>query len=260
MTFAREGPGRRSDWLSRAILSGFVATVVMLFTVVAAYGIGLLLADIQLADKRGAEMIGGWFRGLISNPIVDFARHSFYLAVAVHFTVGLLWALAYGYAGEPRLSGPGWQRGALFSFVPWGLSLVVFLPIAGGGFLGQALGAGPLPIVGNLIAHLAYGCVLGLVYGPFGDVVLSESGRADSEEEARALARSQRLTATGIVAGMAAGVLVGFLMSLAAPLSAAQRVLDIPNAAFVVASLLLGGAIGGVIGSLAGLTATGGKG
>ena len=39
------------------------------------------------------------------------------------------------------------------------------LPAAdGGGLLGMNIGAGPLPILGNLILHLVYGAVLGSAY------------------------------------------------------------------------------------------------
>lgn len=247
---------RRSGWLSRAIISGFVATVVMLVAVIVAYGIGLLLADLDLADRRGSATIVSWFHGLTSNPIVDFARTTFYAALAVHIAVGLLWAVAYGYFAEPWLGGPGWRRGALFSFIPWVLSLVVFLPVVGGGFLGLALGAGPLPIVGNLIAHVVYGATLGFVYGPFGDVVLDGSGGQGSEEETRAMLSAEQMAARGILVGIVAGAGVSMLAGLLSPASPGQKLLDMPLAAFIVASGLIGGALGGVVGSLVGLTAS----
>lgn len=53
----------------------------------------------------------------------------------------------------------------MFSLIPWAFSLVVFLPLVGGGFLGLGLGAGPLPILGNLLLHAVYGVTLGSVLG-----------------------------------------------------------------------------------------------
>ena len=72
----------------------------------------------------------------------------------------LLLALVYARYVEPRLSGASWWRDAVRAH-PWLLSLIIFLPLMGGGLLGMNIGAGPLPILGNLILHLVYGAVLG---------------------------------------------------------------------------------------------------
>src|SRR5207247_9080454 len=88
-----------------------------------------------------------------------------YSATAVFFLGGLLWAVLYGFVAEPRLSGTSWERGVKFALIPWVLSLVIFLPLVGGGILGMSLGAGPLPLLGNLILHVVYGAILGFVYG-----------------------------------------------------------------------------------------------
>ena len=45
--------------------------------------------------------------------------------------------------------------------------MIIFLPLAGGGLLGLGLGAGPLPILGNLLVHLVYGVTLGFLYPAF---------------------------------------------------------------------------------------------
>jgi hypothetical protein len=93
----------------------------------------------------------------------------------------------------------------LFSLIPWMLSVGVFLPIVGGGPLGLRLRAGPLPIFGNLILHLIYGGVLGQIYGPMGDRLLTETGETDDVDELQTLANEQRLIALGIVAGRVVG-------------------------------------------------------
>src|SRR5581483_5840055 len=142
-----------------------------------------------------------WFGGLIHNPLVDLTQSNLYLAIGVHFGIGLVWAVIYAAVFEPRLWGPGWQRGGIFSLLPWLLSLLIFLPLTGGGFLGAAMNAGPLPILGNFVLNLVFGATLGLVYGPFGDVLFradsAEVGLSD-EDDVRAIAASDRAAARGM--------------------------------------------------------------
>lgn len=249
----------RPGWLPRAIISGFAATSVMLFAFIVAYGIGLAIAAIELADRRGAGVIQSWFHGLTHNQVLDLASTSLYASLAVYFAFGLVWAVAYAAIAEPMLRGPSWLQGMEFSLVPWLLSLVVFFPLVGGGLFGLALGAGPLPILGNLILHLVYGATLGLVYGPFGDIDAERFGtrrgadRAEPDEDAWAMGRSEAMAARGLIIGAALGVLVGLVGATVAQLQPGLTLLGLAPIGFVVASGLLGAAYGGLIGSLVGL-------
>ena len=241
---------------SRAIVSGFVATVTMVVTFVLAYGVAVVLSGVQLAPKRGAVDFSGYFYGLTHNSLIDSAYDNLYLALALHLAAGLVWALIYAYIAEPRLPGPGWIRGILFSIVPWILSLIVFLPVVGGGFFASALNAGPLPIIGNLVLHLVYGATLGLLYGPFGDrlVDLEPGSEYTSEEAARFWQRAEALEARGIVAGLIVGLLVGVVGAVvAASAGPGTTILGSSPLAFATASALIGAAFGGLVGSLAGL-------
>src|SRR4029077_17251224 len=145
--------------LSRGLVAGFVASVMMVIAFAAAFVAMLILGRLPL------PVVGDWFRGLTSNSLIDVARPNLYVAAAVFLAGGLLWALLYGLVFETRLKGPGWQRGVVFALLPWVLSLIGFLPLVGGGFRGVALGAGPLPALGNLILHVVYGAALGAIYG-----------------------------------------------------------------------------------------------
>lgn len=71
---------------------------------------------------------------------------------------GLLFALLYR-----RLPGEGGLiRGLVFSLIIWLAMMLLFLPIAGDGFFGVAIG---WPAVGfTLGMHLVYGIVLGVGY------------------------------------------------------------------------------------------------
>jgi hypothetical protein len=226
-------------WLARAILAGFIASMLMLFAFVTAYGLATALAS-------------GWFAGLTANPVIDLARPNLYAAVAVHITVGLAFALVYARFFEPRLSGPGWRRGLMFSLVPWLLSLLVFLPLVGGGLLGMALGAGPLPAIGNLILHAVYGLTLGVLYGPAGQLVTDSSFHAPTGADALANARMERGAAIGIVAGLGLGILTGLVAMGLASAAGQGTVLGMHPLAFLIATGLLGGSFGALVGSLAG--------
>lgn len=245
----------RPNWLARAIVSGFVASMVMLFTFIVGYGASALLAGMQLTQRGGAETLGRWLSGLTSNPLIDLARPNLYAAIAIHLAVGLAFAVVYAYFFEPRLRGPSWVRGVAFSLVPWLLSLVVFLPLVGGGFLGLGLGAGPLPMLGNLILHAVYGATLGLLYGPFGDLITSSSFEAPTGPD-RAMQGSEQMAARGILVGLVLGAVAGVVAALLAAQAGAQgTVLGIHPLLFVVSTALFGAAFGGLVGSLVGLPA-----
>lgn len=203
-------PEWRTGWLPRAVVSGFVATGAMTIILVPAYFLALSLGS----SSPEATTLQSWLWGLANNTLTQGTQTSFLAAVGVHCATGMIWALVYAALAEPRLSGPGWRRGVVFSLAPWILSLVVFFPAVGGGMFGLALGAGPLPVIGNLIVHLVYGAVLGTVYGPASDRFQTDTGEASNPEEARLLKSIERSTALAIVVGLGLGGLVGWLGSL----------------------------------------------
>ena len=98
-----------------------------------------------------------------------------------------------------------------FSLLPWALSVLLFLPVAGGGFLGLGLGAGPLPIVGNLILHLVYGAVLGGFHA-LGDAEPEGTTHLLLEHQP-VLEHGERGAALGIVVGVFVGLVLGGLFS-----------------------------------------------
>jgi len=240
---------RYPDWLARSIVSGFAATVVMTAVILLGYVLALGFAAITPPATASGQEMGRWFRGLTSNHLVDITQNWLYAALAFHLVMGLAWAGIYGYVFQPRLTGPSWERGMLFSLLPWVLSLTVFFPVVGAGFLGIGLGAGPLPMFGNLIAHLAYGLTLGVVYGPLGDTILSESPvPGDSSVQVR----TEGMEARGIILGVLIGVLVGMaVVAIASPSLAT----GLSPLALVVATAAVGGAMGELVGSWIGIPA-----
>src|SRR5919199_4615134 len=138
-----------------ALLAGFVASVAMVLAFAAAFVAAVILGQLPV------PLLSTWFRGLTSNALIDTAQPNLYAATAIFFVGGLIWALLYGLIFERRLSGPAWKRGVTFAMIPWLFSLLVFMPLVGSGLLGIGLGAGPLPILGNLVLHVVYGAAFG---------------------------------------------------------------------------------------------------
>jgi hypothetical protein len=107
--------------------------------------------------------VGLWVTPLIvvlrSNPVDWLAADlggNLALAWAAHLAIGAGWAVIYAFVAA-RLPGPPAVRGALFALAP---CLVALLMSAMSGML-----AGPMAI-GSLFGHVAYGIVMGAVYGP----------------------------------------------------------------------------------------------
>ncbi|MGH2558256.1 MAG: DUF6789 family protein, partial [Thermomicrobiales bacterium] len=226
---------RRADWIADSVLSGFVATFAMTVVIAAAYG---LTRAIGVADGATIER---WFWALSHNPVTDSTRDGIALAIALNLIMGLIWACVYGYLVEPRLDGPGWKKGILFSLVPWALSVIAFLPIMGGGFLGAGIDAGPLPVLGNLILHLVYGAVLGQLYAVDVEAWLdgSEADRAHAEA-------AERGAIYGVGVGIVVGAVIGWLIG--------PQIDELGSRGMVtLAGALTGSAMGALLGSFLGM-------
>jgi hypothetical protein len=236
---------RDADWLVRAILAGFAATVAMTGALVIAYGVALMLGS---ADPQ-ASVVLRWLWALAHNTVTAGAETSVPITVLLHVVAGIGWAVVYAALAEPRLSGPGWRRGLTFAPIPWLLSLIVFLPLVGGGFLGLGLGAGPLPIIGNLLLHVVYGLTLGFLYAPENARVLHPDDLDVTPAEQSLLTRSEQTMATGMLLGLVAGAIVGWVIAF----------VFTPGQSGLVGMLLgaLGGSAAGLlVGSYSGLTPT----
>lgn len=228
---------RKSDWLERAVIAGFLATVLMTSVLVVAYVIAALIGS----DSPRAPLLLRWTWGIAHNVVTAHAQTAAPVAVLLHFVFGLNWAIFYAAVAEPRLRGAGWRRGLLFAPIPWAFSVLIFLPIVGGGVLGLGLGAGPLPMLGNLILHLVYGVTLGSLYPPESDHALIERGESESAEEVRIYAHTKHLMALGIIVGLGLGGLGGWIGGVVfAPDASALVALTIGALAGSVSGMLIG--------------------
>jgi hypothetical protein len=226
----------REDWLRAGVLAGFLGTFAMTVVLLAAYG---LASGIGSPD---GGVIQRWCWALVNNPVTERTADGVVLAIGANLAIGLLLALVFARYAEPLLHGPNWWRGMQFALIPWLLSLVVFLPVMGGGVLGMGLDAGPLPILGNLILHLVYGAVLGISYAE-----ATEDWLDDTDVDRGNAAAAERGAAAGLIAGLIPGFILGWLIA-----PAFGDLVGRPATAIGVA--FIGAAIGLAIGSFAGMS------
>ncbi|MBV9896049.1 MAG: hypothetical protein JO020_17950 [Chloroflexi bacterium] len=228
----------KSTSVAIALLAGFVASVAMVLAFAAAYAAALVLSRLPV------PVLADWFRGLTTNQLIDIAAPNLYAATAVFFVGGMVWALLYALVFDGRVNGSPLERGVKFALVPWLFSLLIFMPLVGGGLLGLSLGAGPLPILGNLVLHAVYGAVLGTVWGS-AESVIDLPGRQAYSEDLQAGRLSELGAARGIGVGVALGLVVGLVSAALVPHGAMNPL------AIVVAIALSGAAFGGFAGSFA---------
>jgi hypothetical protein len=228
----------RSTSLVLALLAGFIASLAMVLAFAVAYVAALAVSGAPV------PVLAGWLRALTSNQLIDVAAPNLYAATAVFFVGGMVWALLYALFFDARLHGSAWRRGVQFAVIPWLFSLIVFMPLVGGGFLGLSLGAGPLPVLGNLILHALYGAVLGAVWGS-AESVIDLPRREPYSEDLQAGRLSEMGAARGLLVGLVLGIILGLAGTSLIPVMAM-------NPLGVILAIALGGAaFGAFVGSLA---------
>lgn len=225
----------RIDWFRAGIIAGFIATFSMTVSIALAYTLANTLGDAQ------GTTIQRWFAALSENRLTNQVGDKFFVGMIGNLVLGLIWALLYARFAEPRLSGPGWRRGMIFSIVPFVLSVAVFFPLAGIGFLGTGISAGPLPLLGSLILHLVYGTLLGAFFG-----VGAFAGLTSAFGESQAAESAERGAGIGIGAGIILGFIGGWIIGPGMEALASRPIIG-------VAGALSGAAIGLLVGSLMGM-------
>jgi len=231
---------RAVDRLGSALLSGFVAATAMSVAALIAYATALGLG------KPAGNTFQQWCYALVHNDVMAHIHASLLGAVGINLAAGVVWALFFAGDAHDRLGAlPGWARGVVFALPLYLLSLVVFLPVVGAGFFGSQIGAGPLPVIDNLILHLVYGAALGAMYRLEG---AADTTRADDPIVRRMLRQAE--TGTGL--GISLGTVIGGGALLAGTLVAGSGMMDVVGAS--VGGAVFGAALGAVFGSMLGLT------
>lgn len=132
---------------------------------------GALGAAAYLAEMAGDLALLGCPTNdlkLLGRPFSAHPRRWPAIGVAIHFANGVALAQVYAAVGH-RLPGPSWLRGTLFTLVEntvfWGLVPLLdrYHPAIRAGELPRM--NRPVPFAQQVLRHLAYGAVLGAVYG-----------------------------------------------------------------------------------------------
>jgi hypothetical protein len=127
--------------------------------------------DVSVTDRIGNGIVAGFIATLVLSalhePVTLVADsvgvHTPITGLLFHFFVGtLLWGGAFGFVHD-YLSGPSWLRGVVFAGAAALIVMLFIAPLTGSGFLCLKLGV-VAPIVVGLF-HLAYGAILGAIYG-----------------------------------------------------------------------------------------------
>ncbi len=225
-------------WLDASIASGFVATIVMSLTMAIGFGLARAIGDTQ------GGTFERWLAALASNDLINRIGEGVAIGLVLNLVLGLVWAMIYARWFVQRLPGAGWQRGMLFSLIPWLLSLLVFFPLTGLGLFGRELDAGFLPAAGNLVLHLVYGAVLGSLYRA--DVGARAGDPSPLDVDIDLTPHGSRATTVGMLVGGLLGVLGGWWFAPSVDNLAAEPLV-------IFGGLLIGAAMGLTLGTFAGM-------
>ncbi len=140
--------------MTRAILAGIIATIVVSLILVAQSYFGIL---------PQFQLIAEWERLLQSFGLPAGAWEAW----IAHVVVGTVFYGVVFAALEPILPGNGLVEGLTFGILAWLVMMLVFMPLAGYGVFAATLGA--TVIVATLCLHLVYGAVIGVGYKALSD-------------------------------------------------------------------------------------------
>ena len=135
-----------SPHIRKVVIAGVAGTFAM--TVI------MLIGPMMGVPKMDmGEMLG------TMNPMVAMP---YLIGWIMHFIIGIILTYIYAAFLIDKLPSDGWQRGAIYSVIPYLIMQVLLGPMMG---MPVFSGGDMMAIVGSLIAHLAYGGVMGFVYG-----------------------------------------------------------------------------------------------
>ena len=155
---ARE-PATETRKVETSALAGLLATVEM------GLGVNVLLYALGAIGVRPPEAALLRFLEGAANRFAEGQELRFVgMMLAIVVLGGLFWGIVYSHVAVPLLRVPAWQRGLLFSFLPFGFSSLVLMPLLGAGPLGLALGAGLMPLAGEALRNAVFGVGLATSY------------------------------------------------------------------------------------------------
>jgi hypothetical protein len=136
----------------RAMIAGFVATVVLSLLMLMKSMMGLMP---ELDVVRMLTGMAHGMMGLPANPAVGWM---------LHFLIGtVLWGIGFALLYKPLPGNGPVLKGIVFGVLAWLLMMLVPMPMAGAGLFGMKMGM--LAPVMTLVLHLIWGAVLGATFG-----------------------------------------------------------------------------------------------
>lgn len=131
----------------KVIIAGIAGTAAMTALMLMAPMMGVPKMDM-------GEMLG------TMNPMMPM---SYTMGWVMHFIIGIILTWIYAAFLIDRLPSDGWKRGMIYSLIPWAVMQVIIMPM----LMGQPMlsGGDMMMLMGTILAHLAYGGVMGAVYG-----------------------------------------------------------------------------------------------
>ena len=93
------------------------------------------------------------------NPMMELP---YFVGWMMHFVIGIMLTFIYAAFLFDKLPSEGWMKGAIYSVIPFLVMQMMLGPMMGMPFFS---GGAIMAIMGSLLAHLAYGSVMGYVYG-----------------------------------------------------------------------------------------------
>lgn len=133
--------------IGRTCFAGFLGTIVV--TCMVTFASPRLIGGPADIAAVFARMLGGsWLAGMVT-----------YLLIGTVVLPAVYLVLV-----DRRLAGGPAVRGAAWGVALWGISQAIVVPMSGGGLFSAALGGLPAA-TDSLVAHLAYGLVLGVFAG-----------------------------------------------------------------------------------------------
>ncbi len=155
--------------VGRAILGGFVGTLVMTMIMYAAPMMSMPKMDI--AAMLGSMLNGGQMPALMSGPWL--------MGMMMHLFDGIIiFPLIYAFLLFRILPGSPWLRGVIWGLILWLLSQGMVMPMMGMGVFSANAPNAMMSVVGSLMGHIIYGAILGGIAKPQGSSVTTQERHA----------------------------------------------------------------------------------
>jgi hypothetical protein len=133
--------------IGKAVLAGFVATVVMTMMMYMAPMMGIPKMD-----------VAGMLSGMMKTPWI--------VGMLIHFMNGaLIFPLIYVFVFHNILPGPSFVKGMTWGLILFLIAQVMVMPMAGAGVFSSNSPNPLLSVMGSFMGHAVYGAILGMIYG-----------------------------------------------------------------------------------------------